>query len=244
MKLCLFFIGVGCIVFTSFKSNFKSDNDHRESMSCWISIQYIECLKNKLPCDCEKESLPYFTLLVDTSSKSKNFGFYSLGSNQMEFYQWDIREKSKFLFEISKDFSDSESLIGLIKFERDRLYFIDRNGSKSIFRKFGSENNQSSNSEYVFEKMTQYRKENIILLNRSLKRRKLIRIEEMVETDSLICDCSKELGGINLIGNNKGAWILEQKRDSLFLYDFVNSREDKTESRIIRKKLLKKYKWQ
>lgn len=54
------------------------------------NIDYVECLKNKLPCDCEEITHTYFSIALDTVIYSKHYGVALSKFEQMEPFIYPI----------------------------------------------------------------------------------------------------------------------------------------------------------
>lgn len=202
----------------------------------WISNDYINCLKIKLPCECEKKVSSYFYLGLETDKKSKSFGVTALKYDSNEFEKFDIKEVTPYTYKVYNDIEDTSSFIGLIVVQKNILFFIDRENNKKIFKNYGK---KYSNDE------SQHGNQNVKIINIAFVKRGYLPLERILDQDSLICSCNKELGRVNLImlSGSKKAWIIEQKKDSVYLYHFINSSDDKIVPLIIKKELISKYKW-
>jgi hypothetical protein len=215
-------------------SSFIMPNKQSVRRSNWINVKYKRCLENKLPCECEKITKTYFTISLDTNAKSESFGALFLKYDENEFDEYNIEKKPDNTYGAFRKIKDSIYSMGHLVLKNDSLYYFDEENVKSAFIHYGN-----SNDEY------DYRKENISLLDNAFIKRGYHKLENILNQDSLSCDCNKELGKINLISIDKKsrAWIIEQDKDSLLLYDYVNSSEGKREPPAIIKKLFKGYKW-
>jgi hypothetical protein len=68
----------------------------------WLNLKYVKCLQTRLPCDCEEFTETFYSLTLDTSRYSKNFGVALWRFKQMEAYQYQIKKISFSEFEILK----------------------------------------------------------------------------------------------------------------------------------------------
>lgn len=210
---------------------FKDTNSY-----IWFSNDYVNCLENQLPCECEKIANNYFFITLDTNKKSKFYGVKALKYNDNEFEQFDIKETTSGTYKAYTNIEDTSSYMGLIVLQKNILFFIDRSNNKIVFKNY---DRQDNNDEL------QYGKQNIKIINNAFVRRGYLPLERILNQDSLSCNCNNELGGVNLITVNgyTKCWIIEQKGDSIYVYYFVNSSDDKIVPFIINKKLIEKYKW-
>jgi hypothetical protein len=200
-----------------------------------MSIDYLNCLKTDLPCECEK-SREYFLISLDTTKKLVLF--YD-GRANYDRNVYDLKTTSSTNLEVYYKqysqtlFADTVTIIGRMKIKNDTLLFINPYGlqTKFILYNTGAEDS--------------YFKEHIKLLNSAFTVRGYDNLNKTLQSDSLKCWCNWELdGGINLVyGTKKGEWILEKKDNELFIYKWTNPPSEKTLDLKIEKKLLKKLKW-
>jgi hypothetical protein len=202
----------------------------------WINVSYTDCLKNKLPCECEELTRTYFAMTLDTNKRSAFYGVSLLKYNLNEFEQFKIKEESSNHYKVFKSYKDSIRIIGTLVLNKDTAYFIDKETHKTVFVNYGV---SESFNKY------QYLKQNVDLLNKSFHKRKYPSLENILKEDSLNCNCNKELGKVNLLwveGRDK-SWILEQNKGNIYLYDYVNSADDRSIPPKIDKRLIKSFKW-
>lgn len=223
------------LIFQVFDFQFWGNNKTQTMPYSWFNLKYIDCIQYQLPCECEKATGTYFSLVLDTNSHSKNFGVALSEYNLMEPNIFPVRKVGIHEFEVISNNRDS-SIWAKIIVERDSIYFFEKN-SKSVFC-------QSNNSKKY--DVQHYRIDNVNLINRSLNRRGYQKLETIVGYDSLACYCNKWKGKINFLRSlaNPKSWVLEIKNDSLFI-DFVTypSDDPDPDDPIIPKKF-RAYKWQ
>lgn len=221
ITLFQFFILQSCVV--------KENGDAGQS---WLNIKYIECLKNSLPCDCEKITETYYSLVLETNGNSKNFGIALSKFEQMEPYLYPIKEIGFNEYTILKSQKDTSSWAKLV-IKGEELQFIEDN----LLSKFAkSKKSKGYNVQH-------YLVDNVNLLNESFVARKYPKLEKIVKEDSLRCDCNKWMGNVNLL-SVKGAprhWIMEIKSDSLQIYKITNVNADPDDS--VETKKIIGYKW-
>jgi hypothetical protein len=228
--VALLFISSLCFSFSGKKTG-RSKN--------WISLDYVKCLESKLPCDCEKRSEP-FLARVDTFEKSKTYNtvlFYEGGTNY-DYNLYRLKKESAGTFKVFSERIEQGnektiSVIGVLQYVEDAIYFTDTAENKTVFINYGNEGDD----------MFSYGPEHVALLNKAFVKRNYPSLENVLKTDSLSCACNWELGGMNLISGGKNAWILEQRNDSLFIYDWVDKPNRKSTNMSIKKKLFQGYKW-
>jgi hypothetical protein len=204
----------------------------------WVNLAYAKCLTNQLPCMCEKIAGIYFSATLDTNQNSNSYGVSFMGYRIMEAEDCSIRKVSANTFGIHSKGSDSIPAYGTLRLKGDTLY-IDQDNSESTFVRYHIPARNISDP---------YQKENIILLDEALKRRKYPALEDLLKEDSLSCDCNNWMGQVNLIsamGEDRGkSWILELRSGNLLIYYISNisNRPENPDDRVERK-LIKKYKW-
>ncbi|MEJ0034192.1 MAG: hypothetical protein WDO15_29385 [Bacteroidota bacterium] len=211
----------------------------KHPIKSWINTQYIECLKNKLPCECETLTSGPFVLIMDTSLNSTSFGVRWRWGQVNEFDSYGFRKESESRYDIFVDLSNNE--FGSILLGKDQLYFMDSANKKSTFVPFGKSENRAT-SLAVSDDDSGYTMENISQLNKAFIKRHYPRLQKILNEDSLSCSCSNGLGTINVISSPHKLWIVEQRRDSVVLYDFEMP-PYKSVPPIIKKKIYKSYKW-
>lgn len=237
--ICTLISGVYCIAQTN-----SSKKRIRSSYSHWMSLEYRNCLKTNLPCECEN-SQEFFLISMDTANQ-----FVTLyeGRANYEHGDYDYKAISNTRLEVyvmrysPTLFKDTISVIGQIFIKKDTLFFIETNKKQTKFILYNSGIRDA------------YFKEHITLLNRALEARGYDKLSELLKSDSLKCWCNWELGGINIVfdwelgGKNivfdsKKNWILERKENDLYIYEWINPPRVKTLDAKIEKRLLKKLKW-
>jgi hypothetical protein len=98
------------------------NSKQKDKGSSWIDIRYIECLKSKLPCECEKVIEYNSFMSIDTNSNSKNYGIVLNKYGQMEPYTYSIKKIESNRYNILNWNTDSVWANFLI--QNDTLYFI------------------------------------------------------------------------------------------------------------------------
>jgi hypothetical protein len=230
----IFFILTILTVANCFGQTDSSKKQARSVYSNWISLDYKNCLRTGLPCECEKSN-EYFLISLDTTKKSALF--YD-GRANYDYRLYDIKKVSKTNFEVYNEqysqtlLKDTIAVIGHLKLKNDTLLFIEAAGkqTKYILYSTGEEDG--------------YFKEHIKLLNAALTIRGYDDLYKTLQSDSLKCWCNWELdGGISIIYGQEKKWILEKKDNELNIYEWTNPPRRKTIDLKIEKKLIKKLKW-
>lgn len=205
--------------------------ENKNQTTCWLNVQYIDCLNNNLPCECEKSTDSYFSIALDTSLNVDANRITLLNHEQMEpnFYRLKKISDNKYEILMSEDVYKETNIVFI---DRDTLY-LNTDGVKAKFIKSNLCDGFNINSYY---------KDNIKFLNKAFVDRDYETLEEILHEDSLMCACNKWLGGLNLITikGKPDSWTLKMSSDSLFIYK-VDNREDPDDP-IIEKKL-HGYKW-
>ena len=201
---------------------------------CWLNAKYIECLKGKLPCECEKITDTYYSLVIDTIASSKNFGVALSKHDFLEPNIFPIRKKGTSEYEVFSNKDDGVIWAKLL-IKGDSIYFIE-NAIQSVFYKTNNSNKYNT-QHYLYD--------NISLLNKALIERGYPRIEDIVKDDSLIFECNKWKGKVNMLSveGKPHSWVLELKNDSLFINKVTYQNEDPDPDDPILPKKFKVYKW-
>ncbi|MGB4849831.1 MAG: hypothetical protein WBP41_18035 [Saprospiraceae bacterium] len=202
---------------------------------CWLNAKYMDCLKNSLPCECEKITETYFSLVIDTTTSSKNFGVALSKYDLLEPSRFSIKKIGHYEYGILSIKNDTQ-IWARILINLNAVYLIEKT-SQSVFY-------ESNNS--VHFNIQHYLLDNVVLVNKSLNQRGYPKLEDIVKDDSLICECNKWKGKINLLSvvGKAQSWILEIKNDSLFIDRGTYSNEDPDPDDPILHEKYKAYRWQ
>jgi len=224
------FISVILSFFLVFALQSCSAGEVENNGTCWLNIEYVDCLKNNLPCECEKLTNTYYSIVLDTNSNSKNYGIALSKYEQMEPYIYPIKKTGLNEYEVL--LKDNSSWVKLT-INEDTLNFIE-NSVLSKFVKMGvlSEFNTQHHVKY-----------NVSLLDKSFTSRGYPTLEEIVIQESLRCQCNKWMGNTNILyvkGEPK-SWILELVNDSLEIKRIVNVEREPDDP--VKTKKIKSYKW-
>jgi hypothetical protein len=199
----------------------------------WISVEYLNCLKTELPCECEKWGEPF---LIDLDT-TKRFALLYNGQTNYDYYGYNFNIISPDYFELYDEqdspasLNDTVKVIGSIKINSDTLLLKEHSCRPIKFSLYATGDNHG------------YVNEHIELVNSALAARGYNNLNKLLHADSLKCFCNWEFGGINLVWGDRGHWILEKKENQLLIYQWTNPPAEKTVDLKIKKKLLKKFKW-
>ena len=211
----------------------------------WISISYLKCLENELPCECQKKEIHtlirFDTLYTVTSELDTIYSYATIYDGIIydpETYELKKENKSTFLVYYTPNetefFKDSIYKMGTLEILNDTLYYSDYKAkSKTAFVNYGN----TGDDEWT------YTKEHIYLLDSAFIKRKYPSLESILHTTEIHCNCNKELGLINLISGKKDDWILKKNNDTLYIYKWTNAPKAKQIDPKIKKQLIQKYKW-
>jgi len=201
---------------------------------CWLNAKYIECLKNKLPCECEKNIKEYFSLIIDTNSLSENFGVSLLKFDLMEPDVFPMKKVGTNRYSILMNKEDTTGWAQIF-IKKDSIFLIENNTQFAFCK---------TNHSIKYD-IQHYKFDNIDLLNKSLAKRGYPKIEEIVNSDSLACYCNKWKGNINFLYSlgKSQSWLLEIKNDSLYIDLVTYPSEDPDPDDPIIPKKFKAYKW-
>lgn len=129
-------------------------------------------------------------------------------------------------------FKDTTYFIGHIIIKNDSLIFTDVHSKQTKF------------VFYSTGEIDNYFYENVKLLNSALTIRGYDNLNKILKSDSLKCWCNWELdGGLNLVFSKGRDWLLEQKNNELYIYEWINIPKEKNLDLKIEKILIKKLKW-
>lgn len=206
----------------------------KEMPYCWLNVGYIECLKSKLPCECEKNTKGYFSLVIDTSRYSEHFGVSLLNFDLMEPDIFPIKKVGKSTYSILKSKTDTTVWAQLL-IKNDSIYLTENNTRFTFYK---------TNHSIKYD-IQHYKPDNIDLLNKALSKRGYPKIEEIVESDSLACYCNKWKGNVNFLYSltESKSWLLELKNDSLFIDLVTYPSDDPDPDDPIIPKKFKSFKW-
>jgi hypothetical protein len=199
----------------------------------WMSVSYIKCLEKHLPCDCQKKEIHSLIRLNLQDKYATIYDGIIYDPNT-----FDIKEINNGFFQAfytkSRSYkNDTLIVIGMLQIINDTLYFTDNDNIKIAFINYGNPN----------DGIWAYDKEHVRLMNQALLKRNYEPLDKILNNDSLKCGCNKELGEINLIHAGSQIYILEQSKDSLFIYEWTNIPEDPADINIIDKKLYRSFNW-
>jgi hypothetical protein len=228
MKLLIVFTISGILLFQSCVFS----QEREQSVTCWLSVEYIKCLNNYLPCECEKAVKTYFSINIDTSLTADLHRIALLKHEQMESYYYRLKKDSINKYDILKSDNITEKL-GAIFFNKDTLRLCE-NGIISKYVQTGTCDRLDNNSHLT---------DNVKLLNSAFVDKGYPTLNEILSHDKLLCACNKWIGRLNLLSINgrSDSWILEQTKDSLFIYKVINIEADPDDP-IIKEKIYE-YKW-
>lgn len=228
------------IIFISFAFSIPNNKNNETNSDYWLNVKYIECLQNKLPCECENRTDENFILIIDTNTKSENFGIKYKNHFSSEFIQCNIIKKDNGSYSMIDDINN---LMGSILIKSDTIYYTNTNKSISIFIRISSKVQENKNAKIIHNDKYQYQKLSVNFLNNALKKRGIPSLEYILKEKVLSCRCDENLGNMNVISTKNKSWIIEEVRDSVIIYFFVNSRNREPFSKEVIKKIYKKYKW-
>lgn len=193
-----------------------TNKENTDGGQSWLNVRYIECLKNSLPCDCQKITETYYSLVLDTNPQSKTFGVALMNFELMEPSMYPIKKIASDEYAVLKSREDASTWAKLI-IKDNELHFTENN-TLSKFTK-----SKANGYDLQHEVL-----DNVALLNKSFTARGYSKLEEIVNEDSLRCDCNKWMGKVDML-YVKGApksWIMSLKNDSLTIQKITNVDRD------------------
>ena len=199
----------------------------------YLNIDYIECLEDGMPCDCERSIKTYYSLALDTNTQSKNYGVALSKFEQMEPFIYSIKKTGLNEYYVHNKLTQDTTWAKL-QINYDTL-FLTVNNKLSKFIQSGI----SKEFDRQF-----YLQDNVKLLNESFAKRGYPRLEEIVDNDSLKCDCNKWMGNVNIlyVKGKPLSWIIEMIGDSLQIKKIVNIDRDPDDP--VQTEKVNSYKWE
>ena len=220
------------MLFQVFAAQSCKGEERKGEVHYWLNVNYIQCLKSNLPCECEETIKAYYSIALDTISHSKKYGITLSTFVQMEPNTYPIRKIGLKEYEVLTNRQDDNSWANL-KLKNDTLNFYDgKNSSKFVELVRHNE----FNSQYI-------NKLNAKLLNEAFVERGYAKLEEIVNHDSLSCECNKWKENVNMLyvkGQPKG-WTIEIANDSLQINEITNMDSDPDDPLITKK--TESFKW-
>lgn len=220
------------LIFQFFSSQNCASKESEDKGQSWLNIKYVECLKNSLPCECEKNTGTYYSLVLDTNDDSKNFGIALSNFEEMEPQLYPIKKITSNEYAVLKSREDASSWAKVIVEDKE-LQFIEGN-AVSKFTKSKKSTGYDLNHYY---------EDNVDLLNGAFTARGYPKLEEIVKEGSLKCDCNKWMSRQNVL-YVKGApksWIIEMKSDSVQILRITNTDRDPDDP--VQTEKVASYKW-
>ena len=215
-------------VFTVKSQQNKSKEVEFIQSSSWLNTVYVDCLNNQLPCECEKYVNTYFSLSISSNYKWVSICEYTYPECGIFYIKEIDNDKYGILHWQKKD-----SIWATIEIANDSLCLM-KNDTISKFIK--------SNTVVGYD-AKHHSKDNVELFNKSLISRGYPTLQEIVAHDSLLFNCNKWIGEVNLL-SVKGRplhWVITIEDGSLNFYKVTNSGRDPSEPMITEK--IKSLKW-
>jgi len=220
---------IGCMAYClcsafSFREEEKSKN--------WFNVAYLKCLETRLPCDCQQQAGPAF-LRFDTLGAyatwsdgiiydPNTYRLYKKGNQHLAYYT-DYDTRLAF---------DTMVVTGRLQITGDTLHF-------AAFEKQNQSFVRAGRASDDFDRYDNY---HVVLMNRTLAKYHYPALEKILGADSLQCGCNPELG-VNFVSSKQHYWILEQKKNKVSLYEWINAPEEKTIDPVMEKKWIQTFKW-
>ena len=210
------YIPLTYLLLITYITSFGQDEGN-QAFKCWVDTSYLNCLHQNLPCQCHHWNHMSFIEydLADTSF----FGVYKIVNySKADSISFDVMNQMKFL----SDKGDCiESHISILK---DTMYYLDRKSNKRY--------------TYIPIKTWINFTDSVSLqtINSLMLKNGYPRINEVLNSDTLFCDCDIQFS-INSLYNNKDVWALELKDNTLFIYEWTypENLESKAEKNLFRK---------
>lgn len=220
------------LILQLFASQNCASKENEDKGQSWLNIKYIECLKNSLPCECEKNIGTYYSLVLETNIGSKNFGIALSNFEQMEPHLYPIKKITPNEYVVLTSREDASSWAKVILKDKE-LQFVEGNTVSNFV---------ISNKSDGYD-LDHYFDDNVDLLNEAFTARGYPKLEEIVKESPLKCDCNKWMSRQNVL-YVKGApksWIIEMKNDSVQILRITNTERDPDDP--VKTKKVASYKW-
>jgi len=199
----------------------------KNEIELFINLNYLSCLKMKLPCDCLNE-INYSLISVDW--KANEDLIYEKDSDAGSYLLDTVSDKE---FQIQNILNSQKSILTFSE-NRDTAY-LDKNNENSIYARINYKIGLHFNSIMSNVNLN-------YLMARIINSENFI--DELKITESTTFLCYSNIGIINIL-KNKGqcedAFIIYNNEESIDIYKYINSCDEKKTEQIIEKKYYKKY---
>ncbi|MES2064839.1 MAG: hypothetical protein V4456_23180 [Bacteroidota bacterium] len=224
MKFLTAFLTYEILFFMSFSMPLKPN----QTVTSWLSVEYMDCLSKKLPCDCEKTVNKYISINLDTSLTSNTERITLYGHPQLEPFFYKLSRLNDNRYNILTGEKEPKKL-GAILLNKDSLYLYAHN-VKTKYVKIGTSNKLDNYN---------YQAENIHIINNALKKNGHPSLNKILSENLLSCECNKAVDRrVNMVSvkGKPDAWVLERDKDSLYIYKIMNADADPDDA-IVKKKI-------
>ncbi len=205
------------LIFTSFIALNCASSREEKKIQSWLSMEYINCMKNGLPCECEKSNGKYYSVVLDSNVDGKGLSVALSTFEEMEAKLYPIRKVKNNEFAVLLSRRDTVAWSKIVV----------RGNQLELFE--GSSVSRYKRSAKIGDYgLDHYLQDNVDLLNDALKERGFATLEEILKTNFLRCDCNKWMGRQNVL-SIKGApqsWVIEMRNDSLHILRITNPDKD------------------
>jgi hypothetical protein len=231
-KRCLVFRLSLLFILMTTMSGFLSEKSITKSnlSSSWINRDYLDCLKNGFPCECEKKTNSFFIVRFE-SKKKTNLKLSYCRHEDMEFYSfWVKKVGDRFK---TFDYRDNTRVVGEFYIKDTLLHYTDINGITKVFVNIKPGKFKDDESLYHYE--------NTRNLNSSFSRRGYPTLNAILDEKKLRSYCNKWLGGVNIITGDSLSWIIELNDDSAYIFKKIDTGDALPET--FTKKRIQAFKW-
>ena len=158
--------------------------EQEQSVTCWLNVEYMKCLNNHLPCECEKVVETYFSINIDTNLTSELHRVAMLKHSQMESYYYKLKKVNENKYDILRN---DNSRMGSLIFNKDTLCLYEDNIiSKYVQTSFSK---RLDNNSHLTD--------NIVLINKAFTDRGYATLNKILLQDTLQCARNKWRGGVS-----------------------------------------------
>lgn len=182
----------------------------------WLHADYLDCLQDRLPCECQTLLGSYYSLQINSSSGVYPHQIQLLRASQLEPDIFPLSKAKTRQYQLHKSLRDSTNWATL-RLDKDKLLLEITKGETNSFVPTDA------------RKIPQAQRH---MLDNALTSRGHRTVSSLTGLDSLGCQCNWWMGGLNLLSRQgqPDAWVLEQSNDSLLIKQILNPMRDPDDS--------------
>lgn len=168
----------------------------------WWDINYLDCLKNDLPCDCWSKGMK---IEIDTAEEIAIIGFYDPAYSKLKkissrnYITWNDPQ--------SKEINDSLFFYATLGIQNDTLLFYDG------FTHFTLVKYETAAGVEELPYLE--------FVNKALAQRRYNTLQQTLGQDSLSCYCDMD-AWLSIVEAGDQHWSIERVNDTVYLYELLN----------------------